>query len=254
MHYCSTRHVVKDTPPPPPLSSSASSLKASPPTSSSPGDSPPPSACTPGAGQPQPCLALPTNPILIVPYSLFRGASVLSAPSLPAPDTPCFLMPNGSLQPMTRGLTSIANTLPITNNATKATENVLRAINKPHQQLLHQQQQQQQLQLDMRREHQHPAVGSACPASPSPAAPLDLTIRKSPSRQDEKENRVSPLLLPVVGSPRSRGSSSPRTKSLPAATATTPLSNATPTELAMRLAELPPPPVPGVLVKQGVSR
>lgn len=83
-HYCSTRHVVKDTPPAATVASS--SVKASPPTSASPGESPPP----------QPCLALPTNPILIVPYSLFRGASVLAAPTLPAPDTACFLLPNGT--------------------------------------------------------------------------------------------------------------------------------------------------------------
>ena len=71
-----------------PTATPTSSVKASPPTSSSPGDSPPP----------QPCLALPTNPILIVPYSLFRGASVLAAPALPAPDTACFLLPNGILR------------------------------------------------------------------------------------------------------------------------------------------------------------
>lgn len=84
-HYCSTRHVVKDAQPAATVAAS-SSVKASPPTSASPGESPPP----------QPCLALPTNPILIVPYSLFRGASVLAAPTLPAPDTACFLLPNGT--------------------------------------------------------------------------------------------------------------------------------------------------------------
>lgn len=86
-HYCSTRHVVKDAQPAATVPSS--SVKASPPTSASPGESPPP----------QPCLALPTNPILIVPYSLFRGASVLAAPTLPAPDTACFLLPNGKCFP-----------------------------------------------------------------------------------------------------------------------------------------------------------
>ncbi|XP_014299226.1 zinc finger protein ush isoform X2 [Microplitis demolitor] len=219
-HYCSTRHVVKDPPTP------ASAAKASPPTSSSPGDSPPP----------QPCLALPTNPILIVPCSLFRGASVLAAPSLPAPDTACFLLPNGSLQPMTRGLTTAQN-------STIEQSQVLRVANKPVT----------------------PAVVTipSGRSSPSSAAstPLDLSIRRSPVlHQDEKENRVSPApssLPPSSTSPRSRGSASPRTRSLPAiqtpgsatATPTVP-----PTELALRLAELPPPPVPGVLVKQGVSR
>ncbi|XP_011496489.1 PREDICTED: zinc finger protein ush [Ceratosolen solmsi marchali] len=239
-HYCSTRHVVKDTPPT--SSASASSIKGSPPTSSSPGDSPPP----------QPCLALPTNPILIVPYSLVRGASVLAAPGLPAPDTPCFLLPNGTLQPMARGLASSAS--PATTQAPSlgpampqgvvmespaagpVASSVLRAANKPAT----------------------PApVAPATTNSPNSAAsaPLDLSVRRSPDH--EKENRVSPLsssLPPPPGSPRSRGSASPRTRSLPTIQAPERIPPTPPTELALRLAELPPPPVPGVLVKQGVSR
>ena len=203
---------MKDVQPAPP------SVKASPP-SSSPGDSPPP----------QPCLALPTNPILIVPYSLFRGASVLAAPALPAPDTACFLLPNGSLQPMTRGISTTQNTV------TEA-PSVLRAANKPST----------------------PSSAGNTSTSPSaPAsAPLDLSIRRSPVHQDEKENRVSPApssLPPPPGSPRSRGSSSPRARSL-STSQTGATAPSAPTELALRLAELPPPPVPGVLVKQGVSR
>ncbi|XP_033208044.1 zinc finger protein ush [Belonocnema kinseyi] len=211
-HYCSTRHVVKDVQPAP------ASVKGSPPTSSSPGDSPPP----------QPCLALPTNPILIVPYSLFRGASVLAAPTLPAPDTACFLLPNGSLQPMTRGISTTQNTV------TEA-PSVLRAANKPST----------------------PSGGNTSTSPSAPAsAPLDLSIRRSPVHQDEKENRVSPApssLPPPPGSPRSRGSSSPRARSL-STSQTGATAPSTTTELALRLAELPPPPVPGVLVKQGVSR
>ncbi|XP_006566425.2 zinc finger protein ush isoform X4 [Apis mellifera] len=224
-HYCSTRHVVKDAQPAPTVTAAAaaaasSSVKASPPTSASPGESPPP----------QPCLALPTNPILIVPYSLFRGASVLAAPTLPAPDTACFLLPNGHLQPMTRGLAATGQ------NAVVEPPPVLRAANKPTT----------------------PASVVASSTSPSGSAPLDLSVRKSPAHQDEKENRVSPApssLPPPPGSPRSRGSGSPRARSI----GSTPTVTATvvpppPTELALRLAELPPPPVPSVLVKQGVSR
>lgn len=85
-HYCSTRHVVKDSVPTP--ATPQSSVKASPPTSSSPGDSPPP----------QPCLALPTNPPIVLPYTVFRGASVLAAPALPLPDTVYYLLPDGSCQ------------------------------------------------------------------------------------------------------------------------------------------------------------
>lgn len=225
-HYCSTRHVVKDTP------VQISSAKGSPPAASSPGNSPPP----------QPCLALPTNPILIVPCSLLRGASMLAAPSLPAPDTACFLLPNGSLQPMTRGLTG--------HNCSESPQ-VLRVANKSS------------------TPAPAPPAASITPTSPSSGSfPLDLSMRRSPVYQDEKENRVSPsssCAAPPPGSPRSsRGSVSPRTtRSLPSSQGS---SVVPPTELALRLAELsplpppppPPPPsapsVPGVLVKQGVSR
>ena len=136
---------------------------------------------------------------------------------------------SGSLQPMTRGLASTAQ------NAMVEPPAVLRAANKPST----------------------PAsVVAAASTSPSASAPLDLSVRRSPVHQDEKENRMSPApssLPPPPGSPRSRGSGSPRTRSIgpnqTAAVAAPP-----PTELALRLAELPPPPVPGVLVKQGVSR
>jgi zinc finger protein ZFPM1 len=158
---------VKDTPLT--SSASASSLKGSPPTSSSPGDSPPP----------QPCLALPTNPILIVPYSLVRGASVLAAPGLPAPDTPCFLLPNGTLQPMARGLassaspattqapglgTAIAQSVVMeSSSAGSVTSSILRAANKPTTPV---------------------PVAPTTANSPNSAAsaPLDLSVRRSPVR------------------------------------------------------------------------
>lgn len=134
-HYCSTRHVVKDSPTP--------QVKASPPTSASPGNTPPP----------QHCLALPTNPILIVPYALFESASVLPAPSLPVtPDGPCYLLPNGSLHP-----------------AGPAVSTVLRSVNKP---------------VTPSLTTSNPETASA--SSAAAIAPLDLSIRKSPVHQDEK--------------------------------------------------------------------
>ncbi|XP_014467789.1 PREDICTED: zinc finger protein ush isoform X2 [Dinoponera quadriceps] len=215
-HYCSTRHVVKDTAPTP--STPQSSVKTSPPTSSSPGDSPPP----------QPCLALPTNPPIVLPYTVFRGASVLAAPALPLPDTVYYLLPDGTLQPVTRGLP------PVTQNASMEPPAVLKAANKPST----------------------PASVVMASTSPSASAPLDLSVRRSPGHQDEKENRMSPApssLPPPPGSPRSRSSGSPRTSSIgPTQTAAVAPSPAT--EIPLRLNDLPPPPVPGVLVKQGVSR
>lgn len=105
------RHVVKSAAPPSSCTSSSS------PTSpvGEAGTSPSPTSQ-------QPFLALPTNPIIIVPYSLFRSASVLPALStaggIPSPDTPCFLLPNGTLQPMTSALVAAQN------------EQVLKATNK----------------------------------------------------------------------------------------------------------------------------
>lgn len=95
MHYCSTRHIVKPVPP--------SSTSGSGPTSPAETCKTPPS---PNSAHQQALLALPTNPILIVPYSLFRGASLLgpSVVGLPNPDTPCFLLPNGTLQPMSHAI------------------------------------------------------------------------------------------------------------------------------------------------------
>lgn len=78
-HYCSTRHVVKGPKAP-----------------SSP-ETPPPQ---PSSSPPQPFLALPTNPVLLVPYSLLRGASLLPGPAALGQDAACILLPNGTLQPM----------------------------------------------------------------------------------------------------------------------------------------------------------
>lgn len=93
MHYCSTRHVIKNV---------LDKPTSGPPSPSEPKLSPS------GAGeQSQPFLALPTNPILIVPYSLFQNASILSGPvtmGLPSQDMACLLLPDGTLQPMAQGI------------------------------------------------------------------------------------------------------------------------------------------------------
>ncbi|XP_063245232.1 zinc finger protein ush isoform X5 [Bacillus rossius redtenbacheri] len=109
LHYCSTRHVVKSaaaTATPPPAPSVPKSSPASPSDNASRTS---PGSPDPGHRPAQPFLALPTNPILIVPYSLFQGASLLTGSAtlgLPADDTACLLLPNGTLQPMAQGLLS----------------------------------------------------------------------------------------------------------------------------------------------------
>ncbi|VVC45221.1 Hypothetical protein CINCED_3A005310 [Cinara cedri] len=81
-HYCNTRHVVKPMPPISPMPNNTSSPTSIVPT----------------------YLALPTNPIIVVPYALVQNASVLPALSdvVPSPptDTACILLSDGTLQPI----------------------------------------------------------------------------------------------------------------------------------------------------------
>lgn len=85
-HYCNTRHVVKPTP------------------SSSPmPNNPSPTSVVPTY------LALPTNPVIVVPYTLVQNASVLSALSAdigpsPPTDTACIVLSDGTLQPIAQAL------------------------------------------------------------------------------------------------------------------------------------------------------
>ncbi|XP_037976949.2 zinc finger protein ush isoform X2 [Plutella xylostella] len=169
-HYCSTRQVVKAA------RAGSGTSGSQPPSPGATPPAPPPSA--PPAHH-QYALALPTNPILIVPYSLLRGASTLPGASLPDPDTPCFLLPNGTFQPLGRALPAAADKEP----------EVLKANN--------------------RRE------------PPRDAAPLDLSVRRSPAPPDEheKENRsatpehivCAPSLPASPATPSPRRSASPAT-------------------------------------------
>ncbi|CAD6998995.1 unnamed protein product [Ceratitis capitata] len=62
------------------------------------------------ASPPQPFLALPTNPILIIPCSLIRAASWIPGPlssvstSISNPDTTCYVLDNGNLKPLATAL------------------------------------------------------------------------------------------------------------------------------------------------------
>lgn len=90
--------------------------------------------------------------------------------------------------------------------------------------------------------------GKSVTPLPIQKVPLDLSVRRSsPVHQVEKENKVSSgstSSLPSPRSSRSNCSDSPRTRVIPPP----------PMELAPRLAQLPPTPVPNVLVRQAVFR
>lgn len=198
MHYCSSRHMIKhsNTTSTVPTNSKTTSSCTSGSTPASPVETPncrtPPS---PNPSAQQPFLALPTNPIIIVPYSLFCNASVLPprlpGTNFPNPDTPCFLLPNGTLQPMTQALNCSSSSSP-SSEAPKANNK----LKEPT-------------------------------AKESAAAPLDLSIRKSPGviethtdqrnkSQEREEKTISPT--PEKVSPPStpvskiRNSPSPKRK------------------------------------------
>lgn len=193
MHYCNTRQVMKSTPnSAASVTSTAAAKSGSSCTSGSAPPSPndtcksPPSPST-VSNNSQPLLALPTNPILIVPYSLFRGASVLAGstvPGLPNPDTPCFLMPNGTIQPMTQAFGDISRP-----SHPNTPSEVLKAANKPRE---------PQINRD-------------------PSTPLDLSVRRTPETKNnlaneideqEKENRLQQSITPeqIVCAPSLPGS------------------------------------------------
>ncbi|CAG9567529.1 unnamed protein product [Danaus chrysippus] len=240
-HYCNTRQIVKQVLP---TARAGSTTSGSAPTS--PGATPP--------AQNQYALALPTNPILIVPYSLLRSASTLPGATLPDPDTPCFWLPNGTFQPISRALPNV-------NTEVKEPE-VLKSANRPRE------------------------------PSRDGATPLDLSVRRTPESvttdEHEKENRMrsttpeqivcAPSLpaSPATPSP-SRRSSSPSGESSPKrrrknSRDPTPKPPSVPSPSEDKISPVIPPPAfppslalrlttdpittvsPQVLVKQGVSK
>ncbi|CAA9994383.1 unnamed protein product, partial [Nesidiocoris tenuis] len=195
MHYCSTRHVVKQ----PKSGSIASPESPGEPRPSSPsrgGGSP--VAITPRgvphlqdhpAGPPQPYLALPTNPILIVPYSLIQSASLLPAPITGglqhAPDTAYFLLPDGTLQPMaTASISSSPSQSTVRAPQLEKPSRPVVAFHSPPPHI-----QQQPLK---------PVVEKAKTNEQPNGSPLDLSCRRSVEKdvvlmdtsEDEKENRL----------------------------------------------------------------
>lgn len=112
---------------------------------------------------PQPYLALPTNPIIIIPYSLIRNASVLPGPMLVLrivkstdrvandkitdhqcrssisplnianPEHTCFILSNGLMQPIAQSLTLPLMSPPLlgANNATHRSDGHANMITSP---------------------------------------------------------------------------------------------------------------------------
>ncbi|XP_044742618.1 zinc finger protein ush isoform X2 [Chrysoperla carnea] len=184
MHYCSTRHITAGGKPNviPSIPNSSQTKNSSSCTSGSAPQSPIDNNICPTPPSPIPqstqshFLALPTNPTLIIPYSLLRSASVLtgsSAAGIPSNDAPCLYV-NGSFQLVSQAITNTKNT---TRNTTAPSE-VLKAANKPR----------------------------------DPGAPLDLSVRRTPELNElgdehEKENlQRSPTPEQIICAPSLPGS------------------------------------------------
>ncbi|XP_059619232.1 zinc finger protein ush isoform X2 [Phlebotomus argentipes] len=166
-HYCSSRH--RD-------GQNLNHVSSKPPSLVKGGSqSPPEIAKSPPTAQPQAYLALPTNPIVIVPCSVIRGASLLPGPltslaqNVANPEATCFLLQNGALTPIAQALSVQAPipNQPPSRGPTPAAEkdngvaipDVLRVVNK--------------------KEHQQPR---------DPTIPLDLSVRRLPASRDRSQS------------------------------------------------------------------
>ncbi|XP_019867169.2 zinc finger protein ush isoform X2 [Aethina tumida] len=293
MHYCNSRHnVLMKTGNSSTVKTTSSCTSGSSPTSpveSTTCRTPPtpPSAQVPPQ---QSFLALPTNPIIIVPYSLLRSASFLPGLTgvpvgLPNPDTPCFLLPNGTLQPMTSAI-----------NASQASQSseVLKSSNKPKESTIIRESSSAPLDLSVKKSPDHGDLVIDCgdeqekenmnkgrPLSPEkiecvpsipgspPSTPISHgtspALSVSPKRKLEETSRSnSPRLSKTPKSSTAEKSRSPDTNispfDIPALHPLLMRAGALPIfppDVQMRLSEIPaaiPPFTPQVLVKQGVSK
>uniref|UniRef100_A0A1B6CLP5 C2H2-type domain-containing protein n=1 Tax=Clastoptera arizonana TaxID=38151 RepID=A0A1B6CLP5_9HEMI len=166
LHYCSTRHVIKSNKP----SSAPSSPTDSRTTPTSPG------ASDTSSHPQQPYLALPTNPTLIIPYSLFQGASILPAPAV-GQETVYSLLPDGTLQPVAQGIISHPRFPPSSSAEGTNKQQKPSAASE--------------VQVPKQSEEFCVKVGLS-----EGTSPLDLSCRRSAEREleieeDEKENRRS---------------------------------------------------------------
>lgn len=292
-HYCSSRHMMKQSNTTPNLPTSSKTTSSC--TSGSTPASPvletttcrtPPSPNSSISSAQQPFLALPTNPIIIVPYSLFCNASVLPprlpGTNFPNPDTPCFLLPNGTLQPMTQALNCSTTTrslsdTPRTNNKSK--ETTVKELTAPLDLSIRKSPGMKEISNDLASKNSEMESKTKSPTPEKVSSPFTPTsgTRNSPSPKRKLETENSRSCSPRITrtTPKSnpdleRSQTSPETATnLVTAFGIPPalhplllrpgsLSLLSP-ELQMKMSsavELPaiPTAAPQVLVKQGVSK
>uniref|UniRef100_A0A336M583 CSON010079 protein n=1 Tax=Culicoides sonorensis TaxID=179676 RepID=A0A336M583_CULSO len=178
-HYCQSRHRdgIPNINPPPNISQKS--------TSSQKSGSQSPSETTNKANvdqvMTQPFLALPTNPIIIVPYSILRGASVIPLTSIASnlaanSDHTCFMLQNGSLEPIAYSLTGqvMANQMKVPSREPTPSNNVTALNERPTADVL----------KDVNNKK---SEGS----SKDPSTPLDLSVRRFSPALSLRERSLS---------------------------------------------------------------
>lgn len=287
-HYCSSRHMIKQQVNP---AVASNANKAASCTSESTPTSPVDTACrtppSPNAAAPQqPFLALPTNPIIIVPYSLFRGASILSGilpnvPGIPHTNSPCFLLPNGTIQPMSQAMSTPTTTqTDVLKNSNKPKEvSVIKDSSAPLDLSVRKSPDFKELVIDSgdekERDHEKenvkrktpspekiecvPSIRGSPPLTPSPRTGISPSLSASPKRKYEDSRSNSPRQ--TRSTPKSIHENDGSSETLPPQfnfPVLHPLLRAGTLlpEIQLRLSEIPqiPTPAPQVLVKQGVSK
>ncbi|XP_037911626.1 zinc finger protein ush isoform X3 [Hermetia illucens] len=150
--------------------------------------SPPARATTPLSSL-QPFLALPTNPILIIPYSLLRMASFLPGPmasltgGVENSDSTCFTYENGTMRPLAVAISNPNTALSTASSEpSNLAESAIVSNNGPSPSVL----------TEKNLKAINPAIFKACTEDSinRESAPLDLSFRKSPFERpaDGKEN------------------------------------------------------------------
>uniref|UniRef100_A0A1A9WUM3 Zinc finger protein ush n=1 Tax=Glossina brevipalpis TaxID=37001 RepID=A0A1A9WUM3_9MUSC len=137
-----------------------------------------------------PFLALPTNPILIIPYSLIRSASLIAgpltspSPGVINPDTTCFTLDNGNLKPFATALSinaiNAANANSIANSSAPPTPS---AMDSAHHQQQLTNNNNESLLIEKKTKHNVEVNEEVVRRKEGPlreTAPLDLSLRRSP--------------------------------------------------------------------------
>lgn len=284
MHYCSSRHMLKSNQAgstPKPTSSCTSGSTPTSPVDIPCGTPPSPNSSVPPQ---QHLLALPTNPIIILPYSLFRNASILpgllpNVSGLSNPDTPCFLLPNGTLQPLSQALSATTITpTDILKNANEAKDIAIKDSSAPLDLSIRRSSDMKHLVIDLGDDNESkkrksptpekiectPSIRGSPPLTPSSQPGTSPALSISPKRKQEPLDGTSRSNSPKhvrntskLTDATERLQASPDSNSTNSRYAVHPFLSAPllPHDMQMRLSSSDFPQVqPHVLVKQGVSK